>query len=118
MWCVKCYPLNPPNPVHKLYFKINLVNNQTQAGNSSLGAAAATTLFFHRFQQSVGTTAIFGSILIILLSAFDRFEAVTRPMKFRERTNTQLHVCVAGSWILAILLSIPQVFICRIHTIG
>ena len=66
--------------------------------------------FFFRLYKGLGSISLIGSSFIVLLMAYDRFEAVKDPLKHHnERTKRSLHTRVAIAWFLALLCATPQV---------
>ena len=54
---------------------------------------------------------LFASTAFILMSmSFDRYEAICKPMAF-SRTISRSRKMIIASWILAIIVAIPQLFI-------
>ena len=59
----------------------------------------------HKFLQVVG---MYGSTLLLLATAFDRYQAIKDPMKSYRKPPKRVHFVVTALWLTAAVLAIPQ----------
>ena len=58
------------------------------------------------------------STYVLVMTAIDRYRAICYPLSNYTWSSKKVHVMIAGSWLLALVLSIPQLIIFRMQEVS
>ncbi|XP_074657232.1 cephalotocin receptor 1-like [Tubulanus polymorphus] len=68
---------------------------------------------FCKFVMYMQLLPLYASSYILVMTAIDRYIAICHPLRNYKWTTKRCHVMVASAWLIASLLSLPQLFIFR-----